>query len=112
MPSRCWSACSSPGCSWVGPATRCPAHQRQRRAWDRPPSVERYGPGYTATRARVLREEKGCRICGSPAEPRVDHVVPVAEGGTSDRSNLARLCRTHHDIKSEQERARGKARRK
>ena len=46
------------------------------------------------TRDRVLAEELCCALCGSTANPHVDHIIPVDAGGTHDRSNLRRLCRS------------------
>lgn len=44
-------------------------------------------------RARLAREEPGCRVCGDSSRPWVaEHLVPKAEGGTDDRSNYARVC--------------------
>jgi 5-methylcytosine-specific restriction protein A len=40
----------------------------------------------------------------------VDHVVPEAEGGTDDRSNLQSICKPCHDEKTKAEQARGAAR--
>lgn len=37
----------------------------------------------------------------------VDHIVPLAEGGTHDLSNLALLCKEHHRAKSKAEWLRG-----
>ena len=56
-------------------------------------------------RARVLREESHCWLCGElvdtslphglPASPEVDEVVPVSKGGSPfDRSN----CRLAHRL--------------
>jgi 5-methylcytosine-specific restriction protein A len=58
----------------------------------------------------VIRRDKGtCRLCGT-ADPEilegmrgirfdpwdVDHIVPVAEGGTDDPANLRLLCMACH----------------
>jgi hypothetical protein len=47
-------------------------------------------------RTRILeRDDFRCRRCGAgPREEKlvIDHVVPVASGGTSDESNLQTLC--------------------
>jgi 5-methylcytosine-specific restriction enzyme A len=48
-------------------------------------------------RARVLeRDGYKCRRCGAGPEDgplEVDHITPVAEGGSADESNLQTLCR-------------------
>lgn len=61
-------------------------------------SSERYGKTYAPNHARVMREEDTCHVCGLPVDktlsgrhplgPTVDHLVPVAAGGTHDRANL------------------------
>ena len=33
----------------------------------------------------------------------VDHIVPKAQGGTDDLSNLAVICRRHHQAKTQAE---------
>jgi 5-methylcytosine-specific restriction protein A len=40
----------------------------------------------------------------------VDHVVPVAEGGSHDLTNLRAICIPHHATKTKGEAARGVAR--
>lgn len=47
------------------------------------------------TRTAILRRDKGlCRYCGTPQGPHeIDHVLPVAKGGTNDRENLVTACR-------------------
>ena len=43
-------------------------------------------------RARILhRDLHACRYCGAPATE-VDHVIPVAHGGTDAAWNLAACC--------------------
>jgi 5-methylcytosine-specific restriction endonuclease McrA len=42
--------------------------------------------------------DRPCAYCGGVAN-RVDHVVPVARGGTSIRENLAPACRSCNDEK-------------
>ena len=38
----------------------------------------------------------------------VDHVIPKAEGGTDDETNLQTLCKTCHNVKTDQEKNRGR----
>ncbi|WP_241423537.1 HNH endonuclease [Candidatus Contubernalis alkaliaceticus] len=57
----------------------------------------------------MLREEKVCRWCGSPANS-VDHILPRAWGGTHDRSNLQALCSECRKKKDIQDAAEGRRR--
>ena len=68
---------------------------RSRRRRDEFRRSLRVGPGWAAMRRRVLAEEPTCRSCGAPATD-VDHIIPLANGGTSDRSNLQALCGPCH----------------
>ena len=45
-------------------------------------------------RASILRASDICHICGKPGADAIDHVIPLARGGTSDPSNLRPA---HHD---------------
>lgn len=53
-----------------------------------------------------------CAECGrdSGGGLQLDHIIPVAEGGLDELSNLQWLCWPCHREKSNQERARGNAR--
>ncbi|WP_206602760.1 HNH endonuclease signature motif containing protein [Streptomyces sp. M41(2017)] len=44
--------------------------------------------------ARVRRQvlDANCAYCGGPFPTEVDHVIPVAQGGSGDLSNLAAAC--------------------
>ena len=58
-------------------------------------------------RANPVCEHPGCRRVAVI----VDHVVPLGEGGAEyEWSNLASLCRPHHDEKTNAEALRGKTR--
>jgi len=63
-------------------------------------------------RARVLREEPACRYCGAEGttEDVVDHVVPLSNRGSSERENLARVCKRCHDEKTATEARAGASR--
>lgn len=58
-------------------------------------------------RQRVLREEPLCRSCrsnGLVAESvEVDHIIPLSQGGSSERSNLQGLCVPCHAAKTKAE---------
>ena len=65
----------------VARGSRCAVHERK------------YGRAWAALSARILaRDGHRCHYCGKPART-VDHVLPVAAGGTDDPSNLVAACR-------------------
>lgn len=49
---------------------------------------------------RELRAQP-CAYCGESARSEVDHVIPVAAGGSSDRANLAPACRACNGSKGD-----------
>jgi 5-methylcytosine-specific restriction endonuclease McrA len=56
--------------------------------------------GWRRIRARILdRDAHTCYVCGLFATE-VDHVVPVASGGTDDELNLRAICTTCHRRKT------------
>jgi 5-methylcytosine-specific restriction protein A len=61
----------------------------------------------------VLAEEPFCRWCIERDQVTIesrsticDHIIPLTEDGTDDRSNLAGMCATCHDEKTAAEAAR------
>jgi len=59
-----------------------------------PPRIKRDGStrAWRSTRARILaRDGHRCQQCGEPAE-HVDHITPVASGGTDHPGNLRATC--------------------
>jgi 5-methylcytosine-specific restriction protein A len=105
VPSRAPRACPRPLCPNNQP---CSVHGTGRQ-WETPrPRVAYRTPagGETATwprdRARVLREEPECRLCGAPAT-QVDHIVPLAQGGSRGRENLQAICAWCHRGKTGRE---------
>lgn len=39
-------------------------------------------------RARILRNSDTCHICGQPGADAIDHITPLARGGTNHPTNL------------------------
>lgn len=69
-------------------AWRCTPCQRAKEA-GRPAHREAYSdPVYRAYRGWVRATRPACWLCGEPGADTVDHVVPLASGGTNERSNL------------------------
>jgi len=63
----------------------------------------------------VLDEEPFCRACLTRglhvASDKVDHIKPLAWGGSDERDNKQGLCDPCHDAKSKAERAEAAAQR-
>jgi 5-methylcytosine-specific restriction protein A len=45
------------------------------------------------TRLVMKRDKHECRICGSKKNLQIDHIYPMARGGTNDLDNLQILCK-------------------
>ena len=84
-----------------------------------PPKVaDRFysSPAWIALRDRVRHEAGGrCQVPGCGRIERgmiVDHIVELKDGGAPlDRSNARLMCRSHHNQKTDTERAKRTARR-
>lgn len=104
----------SPRCPHFAGA--CPVHPMRpgRSGWQQRPSSaagqRMRGGAWMAIRQRVLAEEGSCYRCGFPGQRDdiVDHVQPLVDGGTDDRSNLHRCCRRCSAQKTAQESARAR----
>ena len=95
------TVCAHPGCPELAEtAGRCAAHQRQ--AWVHP-NRRPLPPNWSKLRAQVLRRDRRtCQTCGGRAT-QVDHIVPRADGGTDEVSNLAAICDGCHKAKTNTE---------
>lgn len=69
-----------------------------------------YGVAHDRMREHLLRNVILCEECQRKDPPRVtpgyiaDHVIPLAKGGTGDRSNYELLCRDCADEKDARDR--------
>jgi 5-methylcytosine-specific restriction enzyme A len=102
-----------PSCGRIG----CEEHKR--KPWqETTPRRNRTVSGWQQGRRRryVLRRDNlTCHRCGRvyvAGDLICDHVVPLAEGGADDVSNLAPLCRDCNRIKTAEEAKRGRERSK
>ncbi|GAA3537272.1 HNH endonuclease signature motif containing protein [Nonomuraea rosea] len=104
-PKKCLeSGCRKP----ASKAGRCDTHY-QPWAVTSPRNRTRPANAASLIRQARRRDRERCYLCSGPGRI-VDHVVPVAEGGSWDLSNLACICDACHTIKSRKEAARGRAR--
>lgn len=74
--------------------------------------VGRGGRPWRRKRERILKRDHGlCQPCQRndtfTLATQVDHVIPKADGGTDDDSNLQSICGPCHDAKSKAEAKRG-----
>ncbi len=100
MPYRAPRPCREPGCPrYAVRSGWCAYHARLHESeYDqrRGSAAERgYDSAWRELRARFLRDNPHCVICGSPATD-VHHILPKAEGGTDDWNNLEPLCHACH----------------
>jgi len=73
-------------CGTPSRGSRCPAHKIRNgstRSW-------------RSIRAGILaRDQHRCQLCGQPAAE-VDHITPLAYGGSDHPANLRSLCHDCH----------------
>jgi 5-methylcytosine-specific restriction enzyme A len=96
---------------YQGIGGRCPEHKRAfgrlQRAGRPTPAQRGYGWAWSELSKRVRAEEPLCFWCkrdiaagrmNGPAmrSAVADHVIPLSQGGTSDRSNLVGACFSHN----------------
>lgn len=121
MPSKAKHPCRHPGCpALVVDSPYCPAHQRganakRNRAIDeqRPSAAERgYDRTWQKIRLMQLRQHPLCVECArqglTVAATEVDHIRPLAQGGTHAFDNLQSLCKPCHSRKTARENWGGK----
>lgn len=107
MPTRPKRPCRMTGCPNLAEDGElyCSAHKKtagyEYNHYRRDPETKkRYGRAWKRIRDRHIREHPLCEEClkhgiYKPAEE-VHHKLPLADGGTHDRSNLISLCRSCH----------------
>ncbi len=113
MPTKAKRGCSYPGCTaLVSSGSRCAKHQRQanQKRWAkenaaRPSSsAQGYDARWRKIRLMHLREHPLCVECSrrglTVAATEVDHITPLAQGGTHAADNLQSLCKPCHSRKT------------
>ncbi|MEU6765892.1 HNH endonuclease [Streptomyces sp. NPDC046853] len=99
---RAKSICLSAGCLIPSVTDgRCVAHQT-RNSWNRTSARNASRPkDWSKRRTRTLvRDRFTCQRCGAKKDLEVDHIVPVARGGSWEPDNLWVLCKTCHKHKT------------
>ncbi|WP_090411891.1 HNH endonuclease [Eubacterium callanderi] len=105
MPKKPKRPCSYPGCPELTDKRFCEEHGKKEAAryekYDRDPATrKRYGRAWKRIRDRYIAAHPLCEKCKrqgklTPANE-VHHILPLARGGTHDRSNLMALCTPCH----------------
>ena len=105
MPSKPLKPCRHPGCPNLTSGRFCEEHAKEEakryEKYGRDPKTrKRYGRAWSRIRSSYAKEHPFCELCLEkgilvPVDE-VHHKVPLAEGGTHDRSNLMSLCRSCH----------------
>lgn len=115
MPSKPPRPCRAPACGHKTTASHgyCEDHAHLHKPWGTRKGSGRGGRPWRRKRDQVLQRDKGlCQPCMqqgriSPAT-QVDHIIPVAEGGTCADSNLQAICKACHDVKTQAEAQNGR----
>lgn len=105
--SRAAKPCTEPGCPRLQPcADHTPAPWASSTRRTRTIS----GSAQQKRAARIMRRyERICHVCARPMADEVDHVVPLAEGGADDDSNLRPIhSKPCHRDKTQRESARAR----
>lgn len=103
--------CAVPNCRTLVRSGRCPAHTPDaRHGWTNDTTRVR-GRRLQDLRRQLFRHEPLCRVCAAKGLTVVatirDHIVPLAEGGTDEASNIQPMCQACSDEKTKRESARG-----
>lgn len=100
-------------CGALSPQRRCEKHER--KPWEGSDRREKVRSGSAQQkRARYVmrRDDSICHLCGLPGSEEIDHVVPLAEGGSDELDNLAPAHKRCHAKKSSAEAQRGRERKR
>lgn len=79
--------CSDPSCTNTKP---CPIHDKPWAGSSRRDRLRSRSGGRQQKLSRfvIARDEGRCHVCGDYGADETDHVVPLAEGGPDDVSNM------------------------
>ena len=108
MPSGPRRPCRSYACAALVTSGYCPEHQPLQSQVDAKYRGSAQARGYDSRwrklRDWVIAREPVCRLCAQAGRVRpadlVDHIRPLAAGGTHHPTNLQPLCRRCHAAKT------------
>lgn len=105
--ARAPKVCATLSCPELAPSGQSYCTQHSPKPWATSTRRSRTisGGAQQKRAARIMRQyERTCHVCGKPMADEVDHVVPLAEGGADDDSNLRPIhSRPCHQAKSSAE---------
>lgn len=88
--------------------SQCAAHKPAPYAGAKDRWLAERPPGYNQLRSLIFKlQMQRCARCGSRTKLELDHIHPVAQGGSWAIENLQGLCRPCHDEKSQEDRRSG-----
>lgn len=101
--------CGEHGCPELTEGAYCEQHTREPWARTGPKRSELSGSRQQQRARFVLeRDEYICHVCGFFGATVADHVIPTAEGGADDVSNMAAIHVSCHEEKTKLEAQRGR----
>ena len=113
MPTKPKKHCAHPGCPNLVEAGRryCPEHEKEEQkrinANRDPSKAKQYDERWRRLRKLVIHREPLCRQCKKEGRltlaTEVDHIIPLAQGGTNELDNLQPLCHSCHSRKTAKE---------
>lgn len=105
MPRKPRHPCGYPNCPELTETQYCPAHQkvmssRYNRYGRSPDMKRRYNGAWPRISKRFIAAHPLCEVCKREgritAAEEVHHIIPLANGGTHNESNLMALCKECH----------------
>lgn len=100
-------------CPTIGCTNLLPCAEHERKPWAGSTHNRNRTISGSKEQARsrkiLMRDRYVCHVCGGFGANQADHVIPLAEGGQDDESNLAAIhAEPCHRAKTAREAARGR----